>query len=143
MNSTKDNRAYFTANRAKWAYKLEEGCINCNKPATDLHHVIPIALGGTNKDSNIVPLCAECHGKIHDKDFIKMRRLQREGIALAKERGAYKGRKAVEIDSRFIEEYNRYLAREINKSQLAKILEVSRPTLDKLIKEYTENKEEL
>lgn len=75
---------------------------------------MPIALVGTNKDSNIVPLCTECHGKIHGKDFIKMRRLQIEGIALTKERGAYKGHKAVEVDSRFIEKYNRYLAREIN-----------------------------
>ena len=33
-------------------------------------------------------------------------------------------------------EYSRYQKREINKTELAKILEVSRPTLDKLIKEH-------
>ena len=63
---------------------------------------------------------------------------QREGIAIAKEKGMYKGRKAIEIDSKFIEQYNRYLNRELNKTQLAKELNVSRPTLDKMIKEYKE-----
>ena len=65
---------------------------------------------------------------------------QREGIAEAKKRGAYKGRKAIEIDSKtFREAYDRYLAREINKSQMAKGLGISRPTLDKMIKEYKES----
>lgn len=32
--------------------------------------------------------------------------------------------------------YNRYMNREINKSNLAKELGASRPTLDKLIEEY-------
>ena len=62
---------------------------------------------------------------------------QAEGIAIAKREGKYKGRKPVEIDSEvFKVQYGRYMAREINKTQLAKVLKVSRPTLDKMIKEY-------
>ena len=62
---------------------------------------------------------------------------QAEGIAIAKRDGKYKGRKAIEIDSMVFQvEYERYRNREINKVQLAKILKVSRPTLDKMIKEY-------
>ena len=62
---------------------------------------------------------------------------QREGIAIAKERGAYKGRKAIEIDdNKFTEIYNRYMKREISKVEMAKELKVSRPTLDKMIREY-------
>lgn len=62
---------------------------------------------------------------------------QAEGIKIAKEQGKYKGRKPVEIDSvKFESEYERYLKREINKTELAKVLGVSRPTLDKMIKEY-------
>ena len=62
---------------------------------------------------------------------------QAEGIKIAKEQGKYKGRKPVEIDSvKFESEYERYLKREINKTELAKVLKVSRPTLDKMIKEY-------
>lgn len=62
---------------------------------------------------------------------------QREGIAIAKEKGVYKGRKPVEVkDETFIEAFNRYQSRQINKSEMAKELNISRPTLDKMIKEY-------
>ena len=60
---------------------------------------------------------------------------QREGIAQAKKEGKYKGRKEVDIKD-FDLHYQRYMNREVNKSQLAKELGISRPTLDKLIKEY-------
>ena len=62
---------------------------------------------------------------------------QREGIQIAKRNGAYKGRKAIEIDTDvFKVQYERYTRREISKTELAKVLKVSRPTLDKMIKEY-------
>lgn len=60
---------------------------------------------------------------------------QREGIAIAKAEGKYKGRKEVKIDN-FKEHYERYKTRKVNKSQLAKELDISRPTLDKLIADY-------
>ena len=62
---------------------------------------------------------------------------QAEGIQLAKAAGKYKGRKPVSIDSDlFKAQYDRYMNREINKVELAKVLKISRPTLDKLIAEY-------
>ena len=62
---------------------------------------------------------------------------QREGIAIAKREGKYKGRKPIQIeDDIFKTQYDRYLHREISKVELAKILKISRPTLDKMIKEY-------
>ena len=61
---------------------------------------------------------------------------QAEGIAIAKREGKYKGRKATTIDSEIWErEYTRYKERKLNKVQLAKVLKVSRPTLDKLLKD--------
>ena len=66
---------------------------------------------------------------------------QAEGIAIAKREGKYKGRKPVEIDSELFQaQYDRYMSREINKTQLAKALRVSRPTLDRMLKEYKESK---
>ena len=62
---------------------------------------------------------------------------QREGIAIAKREGKYKGRKAIDIPD-FGTHYERYMKREISKAKLAEELNVSRPTLDKLIKEYQE-----
>ena len=60
---------------------------------------------------------------------------QREGIAIAKQQAKYKGKKAIQIDN-FEEYYNKYMRRELNKVQLAKELNITRPTLDKLIKEH-------
>ena len=57
---------------------------------------------------------------------------QREGIAIAKRQGKYKGRKEISIKD-FDIHYKRYISRQVNKSGLARELKISRPTLDKLI----------
>ena len=48
--------------------------------------------------------------------------------------GVYKGRKAV-VSDKFEDYYQEYISRTINKVEFAKKLKISRPTLDKLIKE--------
>lgn len=60
---------------------------------------------------------------------------QREGIAIAKKQKKYKGRKPITIQE-FEKHYERYMRREVSKTQLSKELKVSRPTLDKFIKQY-------
>lgn len=60
---------------------------------------------------------------------------QREGIAIAKREGKYKGGKRKQVKG-FQEGYTRYKARKVTKTALAQELKISRPTLDKLIKEY-------
>lgn len=76
-------------------------------------------------------------GAIAEFERANMLERQREGIAIARRDGAYKGRKAISIDSEtFKAQYSRYMNREITKSKLADILKVSRPTLDKMIREY-------
>lgn len=74
-------------------------------------------------------------GAINEFERANLLERQREGIAQAKKEGKYKGRKEVDIKD-FDLHYQRYMNREVNKSQLAKELCISRPTLDKLIKEY-------
>ena len=65
---------------------------------------------------------------------------QREGIAIAKRNGKYRGRKPIEIDdSAFKNAYDRYMKREINKTQMAKELKISRPTLDKMLADYSDS----
>lgn len=73
-------------------------------------------------------------GAINEFERTNLLERQREGITIAKRNGVYKGRKAVKIPN-FDYHYNRYMSREISKSQLAKELGISRPTLDKLIAE--------
>ncbi len=74
-------------------------------------------------------------GAINEFERTNLLERQREGITIAKRDGKYKGRKAVSIPD-FESHYQRYVTRQISKSELAKELNISRPTLDKLIKEY-------
>ena len=78
-------------------------------------------------------------GAISEFERANLLERQREGISIAKEKGLYKGRKPVEIpEDRFVEVYNRYMKREISKVEMSKELGISRPTLDKMIREYKE-----
>lgn len=60
---------------------------------------------------------------------------QREGIAIAKKEGKYKGRKAVCIPN-IGDYYQKYMTRQGTKTSIAAQLGISRTTLDKLFKEY-------
>jgi DNA invertase Pin-like site-specific DNA recombinase len=74
-------------------------------------------------------------GAINEFERTNLLERQREGIALAVKEGKYKGRKEVKIEN-FPAYYARYKQREFTKAQLATELNISRPTLDKLIKEH-------
>ena len=74
-------------------------------------------------------------GAINEFERANLLERQREGIAIAKAQGKFKGRKEIFIPN-FDEHYMRYKAREVTKVQLAKELHIARPTLDKLIKDY-------
>ena len=74
-------------------------------------------------------------GAINEFERENMLERQREGIAIAKREGKYKGRKAIDIAD-FQKHYHRYITRQVNKSQLAQELGITRPTLNKLIKQH-------
>ena len=60
---------------------------------------------------------------------------QREGIAIAKREGKYKGRKKTEVDD-IAGAYHDWVTRHKSKASIARELGVSRPTLDRLLREY-------
>ena len=74
-------------------------------------------------------------GAINEFERTNLLERQREGIAIAKREGKYRGRKPVSVTD-FGEYYEKYKLRELNKTQLAEALGVSRLTLNKLIAEY-------
>mgnify|MGYP000138862961 FL=1 len=77
-------------------------------------------------------------GAIAEFERANLLERQREGIAIAKREGKYKGRTPV-TPADFAAQYARYQRREIpSKAELARVLKISRPTLDKLIKEQGE-----
>lgn len=58
--------------RKKLKDKLGEVCVNCGSDKhIEYHHIVPLKNGGTNKLSNIVPICESCHYKAHDRSGFK------------------------------------------------------------------------
>lgn len=75
-------------------------------------------------------------GAIYEFERENLLERQREGIAIAKRAGKYKGGQVKKIDDALFEkQYAEYMERKINKKQLAEALEISRPTLDRFLKE--------
>ena len=61
---------------------------------------------------------------------------QREGIEIAKREGRFKGGQVKKIsEDQFTKAYEKYTRREITKKEMAAELQISRPTLDKLLKD--------
>ena len=75
-------------------------------------------------------------GAINEFERQNLLERQREGIEIAKRAGKYKGGQVKKIDDTdFQKAYEAYQTRKINKGQFAKQLGISRPTLQKLLKE--------
>lgn len=77
---------------------------------------------------------------VAQKERENIRQRQREGIEIAKREGRYKncGRKKKDVPDDFENLVEMYTSGKINKMQLAVMLNVSRPTLNKTLKEYAE-----
>lgn len=74
-------------------------------------------------------------GAINEFERTNLLERQREGIAIAKRVGKYKGRKPRTLEH-VAELYNMWIRREKSKAEIARDYQISRPTLDRLFKEY-------
>lgn len=75
-------------------------------------------------------------GAINEFEVNILHERQMEGIRIAQREGKYTGRKKVNIDlEQWSELYEKYMERKINKAKFAECLGISRPTLDKLLRE--------
>jgi len=76
-------------------------------------------------------------GAIDEFERANLLERQREGIAIAKKKGIYKGRQPAKINKDHFDDcYQQYMTRKINKNRFADLLGVTWPTADKLIKAY-------
>lgn len=79
----------------------------------------------------------EVLGSIAEEERIKIRQRQKEGIAIAKKEGKYKGRKPKELPKNFPSLYNRWKAGAITAVEFTKLLGYkSRNTTYNKIKQY-------
>lgn len=60
------------SNREFLKEKLGCACANCGSTLdVEYHHVVPLRVGGTNRLTNIVPLCYVCHQIVHETKNIR------------------------------------------------------------------------
>lgn len=79
-------------------------------------------------------------GAIAEFERANLLERQREGIAIAKEEGKYKGRKEIDYPTNWTEIYNQYKSREITGTKAMEVLGLKRNTFYKLVKEYESKK---
>jgi hypothetical protein len=65
---------------------MEDVCFECGNPAENYHHVVPKTKGGRKT----VPLCLECHSKVHGRQMAHPA-LTQFGLQKAKSRGVLLG----------------------------------------------------
>jgi len=75
-------------------------------------------------------------GAINEFERANMLERQREGIAIAKVKGKYKGRKAIEYPDNWKEVYDKWKVREITAVKAMELTGLKKNTFYKLIKEY-------
>lgn len=53
--------------RDKVLVEVHHQCVRCfsDAPEVDIHHIVPVAKGGTNEEENLVVLCPTCHRLAH------------------------------------------------------------------------------
>ena len=116
-------------------------CANCGAPATELHHIVPLALGGNDINSNTIYLCSKCHALIHGMNVkhrgIEWQRLQRAGIEKAKLEGKYKGRVKIPINEElFISECAKWRAGQQTAIETMTHIGLKPNTFYRRVKEY-------
>ena len=111
-------------------------CINCGQEASELHHVVPLALGGNDIDSNKVWLCNKCHNKIH-KRGLGMGQLAAvsPNFRKAVEEGRVGRPKAI-LPQEFYELYPKWKNKEITATDFMKQINMPKATFYKKVKEY-------
>lgn len=79
-------------------------------------------------------------GAINEFERANLLERQREGIAIAKENGAYKGRKKIDFPSNWEDVYKKWKKRELKGNEAMEQLGLKRNTFYNMIKEYEKNK---
>lgn len=100
---------------------------------------MPLLNTSQNKDLTgtlIADIVLQLLSYVAQRERENIRQRQKEGIAIAKARGKYKGRAKKEIDKKLFEDTKaRWQNGEITKIQFAEIIGVSRGTLYKILRE--------
>lgn len=91
---------------------------------------------GLDLSSDLGKMLLTILGSVYEFERTAINERQRQGIEIAKREGKYKGGQRKKIDETVFDAlYAKYQKKEINKVSFASSLKVSRPTLDRILKE--------
>ena len=104
--------------RKELAEKIDNHCANCGKKCkVQYHHIVPLALRGTNRITNIVGLCPTCHKLAHgSKNIREIFRPEKTGRP-----------KKIAPDG-YEKILDRYIVGEIGRKECEKLLKLSKAT---------------
>lgn len=85
-------------------------------------------------------LLIEVLSTMAEQERNNIRQRQAEGIAIAKEKGKYKGRKKIEVDDTFEKAYDQWKAGEITATKVMELTGLKRNTFYRRVAEYEGNK---
>lgn len=90
-------------------------CVNCGSgDEVEFHHIVPIALGGRDIPSNVVPLCYTCHKAAHTG--------RKTGDIIKKNGHASRGRKRKCDDDVFEDAFEKYIGGRIGKTKFCELI---------------------
>ena len=84
-------------------------------------------------------LLIEVLSTMAEQERVNIKQRQAEGIAIAKEKGKYKGRKKIEVDDNFKSVYKSWKAGEITATKAMELTGLKRNTFYRRVSEYEEN----
>ena len=80
--------------RRKVRLEIDRGlCGNCGLPAGQAHHIVPKALGGSDRITNLVSLCEACHSIVTGINLVGHSVLTKRAMDEAKRQGRWMGKK--------------------------------------------------
>lgn len=85
-------------------------------------------------------LLIEVLSTMAEQERVNIKQRQAEGIAIAKEKGVYKGRKKIEVDETFKKTYDKWKAGEITAVRAMELAGLKRNTFYRRVAEYEEGK---
>lgn len=85
-------------------------------------------------------LLIEVLATMAEQERVNIKQRQAEGIAIAKEKGVYKGRKKIEVDDTFKKAYDKWKAGEITAVKAMELTGLKRNTFYRRVSEYEGNR---
>ena len=102
---------------------------------TEIHHIVPLSLGGPDTLGNTIELCLSCHSKAHNHRE-EWRKKVREGIDRAKKEGIYKGRHP-SIDRELLKHLK---SQGMGGTSIAKTMGIGRASVYRILREEDDGK---